>query len=170
MAAKAEGGALPKNRCVSCGSTESRISHYEGDKLVTRITYNREFSGYTICHDCFYTGEGYAYIYDAVISHCRAMGVKLEVWHTGGGCQNFGVVLEDIVTVYRGHDRVAEGLFGGLGGNLADDELGICISDEDGDYNDELSDDLNERFPVPETRTVESVANWIVSVVQELSA
>lgn len=160
MAAKAEGGALPKNRCVSCGSDESRITRYEGDKFVTRIADNREFNGHTICADCYYTGAGYAYIYDAVISHCRAMGVKLDVWHTGGGCQNFGVTLDE-------HFGDYEVLMGGLGGDLADDELGICISDGDGDYLHELSDDLNERYPVPETRTVESVANWIVSVVQE---
>ena len=166
MAAEAEGGALPKNRCVSCGSTESRISRYEGDKFVTRITDNREFSGHTICADCYYTGAGYAYIYNAVISHCRAMGVKLDVWQTGGGCQNFAVLLDPMVFEYG--VTPSSVLFGLLGGDLADDELGICISDNDGDYLDELSDDMNERYPVPETRTVESVANWIVSVVQEL--
>lgn len=163
MAAIDQGGALPKMKCVSCGSDESRIPRHDNGNPVTRITENKEFAGYAICYWCYYTGAGFAYIYDAVISHCRAMGVKLEVWHTGGGCQNFAVTLDEQHGEY-------EVLLGGLGGDLADDELGICVSDYDGDYLDELSDDLNEQYPVPESRTVESVANWIVSVVKEMQS
>ena len=158
MAAINQGGALPKTRCVSCGSDESRISRHDNGKLVTRIADNQEIAGHVMCNWCYYTGAGFAYIYDAVISHCRAMGVKLEVWHTGGGCQNFAVE-------FTGQQY---GLFGGLHGDLATDELGICVCDCDGDYEDEFSDNLNDEFPVPEVRTVESVANWVVSVVKEV--
>lgn len=149
--------------CVSCGATSQTVG--TGDETRTYETRPMADGGTPICFVCYYSGRGYAHIYSAVIDQCRAYGVELCVWQTGGGCQNFGVLFPE------GH-YVAEALFGNLNGNLATDELGGDVytyyDDGQSDWDEDVSEAMRSEFPRPDVQTVESVARWIVDCVTYL--
>lgn len=149
--------------CVACGATSQTVTTGHAPRVYE--TRPMADGGTPVCYVCYYSGQGFAHIYSAVIDHCRAYGVELCVWQTGGGCQNFGVAFPE------GH-YVAEALFGNLNGNLATDEFGGDVYTYydigQSDYDDELSLVMRLKFPPPEVQTVESVARWIVDCVTYL--
>lgn len=128
-------------KCVSCESVDTKT-----------------VAGVWMCRSCFLHGRGFAHIYEAVIVGCRAFGVTLQVWQTGGGCMSMAVA--DDIGGWR------EVLFGQLDGDLATDELTVDVYADD--YEGRTSEQLTAKFPAPEVRTVPSVVEWIVSVVRSL--
>jgi len=138
--------------CIACGATDTPTS--DGTKP------NATINGDRVCFACFYSGMYYQHVNRDLIEACNQHGITLNVWHTGGGCQNFGV---DI-------DERTEVLLGFADTPLTDTLLGACIT-IDGEYDEHAetwTDDINDRFPPPEQRTTENVARWIADVITDM--
>jgi hypothetical protein len=152
--------------CFTCGTTETTASAYRDGHFTTRTVPVETIAERPMCRDCFYSGRGYRAIYMPLIHLAERQGVTVDVWQTGGGCQNLAVLLPSL---YRTPECVTEILFGNLDGDLDTDDLRVDVS-TGGDYDEEWSELLNDWYPVPEDRTWLSVADWIVRVVRNVRA
>jgi hypothetical protein len=147
--------------CLSCGATRTEWSTTSGGRIGTRVGPVQRIAGVFMCSGCYFSGKGFSDLYRPVIDLCEAEGVALRVWQVGGGCQAFGVAFPDS----DDDDDVREILFGLLQGDPDGDELGVDLYTHF-DYDEHRSDVLRAVWPVPDDRSSEAVAAWIVSVVR----
>lgn len=149
--------------CIACGAFDAEVESFGETK-----TYGvREFGeGHAFCYWCYYTGRGYSFVHAPLIAECRKLGVDMTVVHTGGGCQNFRVVIDPNPPTDDDEDGT-DVLLGDALDPLADTFLGICINHGDG-YAEKWTHDMELRFPAPplgDTRTPQTVAQWMHRVV-----
>lgn len=142
-------------RCIACDATETQTN---------MKTYPvRLIDGRPMCYACYYTGTGYSMVHADLIAECQRLGVDMSVWQTGGGCQNFGVVIDPNYPDECG----TEVLLGEALDDITETFLGVCIHYGD-DYADEWSDEYNATHTPPHPRTVENVAEWMATIVTDL--
>jgi len=146
-------------RCIACDATETETN--------VKTYPVRLIDGRPMCYACYYSGRGYSAIHVDLIDECRRLGVDMNVWQTGGGCQNFGVVVdanypnEYGTSVLLGDASYTDG---------EPDQLGVCI-DFAGDYAEEWTHAIDQRHPAPpadDTRTVQDIAQWMHRVVTDI--
>lgn len=154
------------NLCVLCNDPTTNGSGY---------------ADFPYCRNCYQTGRAYAHLNQPLLDKVRAAGFPMDVWQTGGGCQNYVIALTEggwdgphaymgfatsttdwenaelgvqIVAHYNPADKWLEWVGDGIG----------CACCEPLHL---VEEKMNEDIPV--MSSADEVADWMISIAKNLA-